>query len=275
MKKLVYLSIILLFTVACNRVENDYQACLKAEELYNQLGEKYDQAEKDGTLTPELQASLEKEDEKLFEKVKQAYTHFFKHHINTPFAQQIFSETKWRRRLNQDQLDAVVQRVTDPAFKETAVYQQAAERLHNMKTSVPGYPYKDIISETPSGAPVALSDYAGKGKYVLLDFWASWCPPCREEAPNLLRLYNEYKDNNFEIVSYSLDQNDAAWKNGIEQLGLTWVQMSDCAFWDSPAVLLYAVQSIPCTILIDPDGKIIERGLLGDNLSKKLEQLFR
>jgi thiol-disulfide isomerase/thioredoxin len=275
MRKLIYLMSLVMITIACNKVEKDYQACLNAEKLYNQLGEKYEQAEADGTLTPELQAALEKEDEILFEETKKVYANFFVNHINTPFAQKIFSETRWTRRLNPEQLESVINQVTDTTFMATDTYIKSAERIYNMKTSVPGYPYKDILSKNPQGDSIALSEFVGKGKYILLDFWASWCPDCRKEMPELVKLYEQYKDKNFEIVSYSLDKEHEAWIAGIAKLGMTWTQMSDCESWDSPAVKLYAVQAIPCTILIDPEGKIIERGLSIDNLSKKLAEILQ
>jgi thiol-disulfide isomerase/thioredoxin len=275
MRKLFFLIGLVMITIACNNVEKDYQACLKAEELYNQLGEKYEQAEAAGLLTPELKDSLEKEDEVLFEETKKVYAHFFENHINSPFAQKIFSETRWTRRLNLEQLESVVNQVKDTAFIATDAYIKAAERLYNMKTSVPGNLYKDIISVNPEGNSIALSEYVGKGNYILLDFWASWCPDCRKEMPEIVRLYEQYKDKNFEIVSYSLDKNKEEWIAGINKLGMTWTQMSDCDSWNSPAVKLYAVQFIPCTILIDPEGKILERGLSIDNLSKRLEELLK
>jgi alkyl hydroperoxide reductase subunit AhpC len=93
--------------------------------------------------------------------------------------------------------------------------------------------------------------------------------------PNLVKLYNQYKDKNFEIVGYSLDKNEDAWKKGIKALKMNWAQMSDCEFWDSPAVKSYAVQGIPCTILIDPEGKIIKRGLCGEELAATLKDLIK
>ena len=280
MKKIFYLFALALFCFSCNNSsstssnpEEDYQKAQDSEALLEEIENQYSKAKEDGVLTAELEEKLNKEYDEQFESVKEAYTLFYRNNINTPLGEEIFSTSRWTRRLNQDQLERVLEKAGD-TFKTTELYQQSSERLHNMKTSVPGNVYKDIISKDPDGNEIALSEYAGKGKYVLLDFWASWCPPCREEMPNLVNLYEKYKDKNFEIVAYSLDRTEEAWKNGIEKLNTTWPQMSDCEFWDSPAVKLYAVQSIPCTILIDPEGKIIERGLTGEELSKRIESLI-
>ena len=120
-----------------------------------------------------------------------------------------------------------------------------------------------------------MANYVGKGKYVLLDFWASWCPDCRKEMPALVELYAACKDKNFEIVGYSLDKDKEAWKKGIEDLNITWPQFSDCDFWNSQGAKRYAVQFIPLTVLIDPEGNIIERGLNMDELKGKLDVLLK
>ena len=263
MKRIMYLLGLALLCIACKtqNPEKEYQACIAAEEAYNTLADKYRQAEDAGTLTEEMKASFEEEAETLFENAKAVFADFFKNNINTGFAQNIFSESRWTRRLNPKQLESVIQAVTDETFKETDAYKQAADRLFRMKNALPGNAYTNIVSKDPEGNTVELANYAGKGKYVLLDFWASWCPDCRKEMPALVELYATYKDKNFEIVGYSLDKDKNAWIKGIETLNITWPQLSDCDFWNSQGAKLYAVQSIPLCVLIDPEGIIIERGL--------------
>ena len=277
MKNLVYLLSLALLCIACNagNPEKAYQTCIAAEKAYNAFVDKYEQDAKAGTLTEDVKASLEKESETLFENAKAVFTDFYRNNINTAFAQNIFSESRWTRRLNTNQLEMVLQVVTDEAFKETEAYKNAADRLFRMKNSRPGNSYTNIVSVDPQGNPDELANYAGKGKYVLLDFWASWCPDCIKEMPALVELYAAYKDKNFEIVGYSLDRNKAAWINGIETLNITWPQLSDCEFWNSQGAKLYAVQFIPVTILIDPDGIIIERGLDMDSLKEKIAGLIK
>ena len=128
--------------------------------------------------------------------------------------------------------------------------------------------------QTPEGKTVKLSDYVGKGKVVLVDFWASWCGPCRREMPNLVEAYAKYKNKNFEIVGVSLDQSADAWKEAIKKLNITWPQMSDLKGWQNEGAQLYAVNSIPHTMLVDADGTILARGLHGEKLQTKLEEVL-
>ncbi|MDR0412284.1 MAG: TlpA family protein disulfide reductase [Dysgonamonadaceae bacterium] len=272
MKKVIYVFSFLLVCISCEKPKSDYQIAQDSETLLNKLEDRYE-AEKD-TWDDRAKAQFEEECESQYEKVKAGYARFFEKNINDSTAQRIFSTSKWARRLSQEQMEGILAAAGN-AFRETELYKMHSERLYNMKTSTPGNPFKDIVSKNPQGNGIKLSDYAGKGKYVLLDFWASWCPPCRAEMPRLVELYNRYKGADFEIVGYSLDKDNEAWKKGIEQLNMTWPQLSDCAFWDSPAVKSYAVQSIPCILLIGPDGKIIERGLTGEDLSGKLKALLK
>ena len=109
----------------------------------------------------------------------------------------------------------------------------------------------------------------------MVDFWASWCGPCRQEMPNLVEIYAKYKSKGFEIVGVSLDQTADAWKNGIKQLKMTWPQMSDLKYWNCEGAKLYAVSSIPHTVLIGKDGTILDRGLRSEDLQKKLAELLK
>jgi peroxiredoxin len=124
------------------------------------------------------------------------------------------------------------------------------------------------------GRPVKLADY--RGKYVLLDFWASWCVPCREENPNVVAAYKRFHNKNFDVLSVSLDKSDAkaSWIAAIKKDGLTWQHVSDLKFWNSDVAKLYFIKSIPQNYLIDPNGKIIAANLRGEALTHKLEELL-
>ncbi len=130
----------------------------------------------------------------------------------------------------------------------------------------------DIALPTPDGDTVRLSSL--RGEYVLLDFWASWCAPCRQENPDLVSVYNQFNDEGFEIYQVSLDKTKDAWVKGIEEDNLNWVHVSDLQFWNSQAARLYNVRQIPSNYLLNPDGKIIAINLRGQQLENVLSEVF-
>lgn len=131
----------------------------------------------------------------------------------------------------------------------------------------------DISLNTPDGKTIKLSSL--RGKYVLIDFWASWCGPCRKENPNVVRMYNKFKNKNFEIFGVSLDDNKQKWTGAIAQDGLGWMHVSDLKGWQSQGAALYSVTAIPATFLIDKEGKIIAKNLRGEALEKKLSEVLQ
>lgn len=131
----------------------------------------------------------------------------------------------------------------------------------------------EIALNTPDGKLVKLSDY--KGKYVLVDFWASWCKPCRQENPHVVKAYNKYKDKNFTILGVSLDNDKDSWVEAIAKDNLTWMHISDLKQWETPLIDVYKFDGIPFNVLVDPSGKIIATGLRGDALDKKLGEVLK
>jgi peroxiredoxin len=130
----------------------------------------------------------------------------------------------------------------------------------------------DISLPDASGKTMPLSSF--RGKYVLLDFWASWCGPCRQENPNVVNMHSLYKDKGFTVYSVSLDNNKSNWETAIAKDNLQWNHVSDLKMWNSVVVTLYQIDGIPLTFLLDPDGKIIAKNLRGPELEKKLSEIF-
>lgn len=130
----------------------------------------------------------------------------------------------------------------------------------------------EISLNNPEGKPLNLSSL--RGKYVLIDFWASWCGPCRQENPNVVRMYNKFKGKNFEIFGVSLDKSKEKWVEAIQKDQLSWVHVSDLQFWQSAGAQAYGVQSIPATFLLDPAGKVIAKNLRGKALENKLTEIL-
>ncbi|WP_205500774.1 TlpA disulfide reductase family protein [Rufibacter psychrotolerans] len=147
------------------------------------------------------------------------------------------------------------------------------ERLSKVRSTALGSAAPNISLPSPAGPEISLASL--RGKYVLIDFWASWCGPCRQENPNVVRMYNKYKDKGFEIFGVSLDQDRAKWLKAIENDKLTWPHVSDLKGWESSAAALYGVTAIPQTVLLDKEGKIIAKNLRGEALEEKLASLLQ
>jgi peroxiredoxin len=148
------------------------------------------------------------------------------------------------------------------------------QRIDIAKNTAIGNYATDFTQNDTLGKPVSLSSF--RGKYLLVDFWASWCGPCRRENPNVVKVFNKFRDKNFTILSVSLDRPDAKdkWLAAIHKDGLTWTHVSDLKYWDNAVAKQYGIRAIPQNLLLDPQGKIIAKNLRGEDLDVKLKEVF-
>jgi len=169
-----------------------------------------------------------------------------------------------------------LQEVCNPknAYYNHAAMDLPKQLLAGLEKRAPGKLFTDMTINDMDGKARKLSEWLGKGQYVMIDFWASWCGPCRQEMPNVVANYAKYHEKGFEIIGISFDQKADAWKNAVSQMGMAWPQLSDLGGWKSAAVGIYGISSIPASILFDGTGKIVALDLRGDKLGAKLQEIY-
>lgn len=157
-------------------------------------------------------------------------------------------------------------------FANSAIVKQFLDEVEKLKRLAVGMPAPEFEAYTPNNKTIKLSDF--KGKFVLVDFWASWCVPCRKENPNLVRIYNTYHEKGFDILSVSLDNNPGSWMRAIQEDNLGWTNVSDLKAWSSDLIIDYRIKAIPSSVVLDPEGKIIAKNLRGRELEELLSAIL-
>lgn len=162
----------------------------------------------------------------------------------------------------------------DLRYENSALVKDVRNKMYSMMVHTPGYSFIDLCLNGVDGKKHWLNEWCGKGNYVLVDFWASWCGPCMGEMPNLIQNYAKYHEKGFEIVGVSLDDNSNSWKNCVKKNQMAWPQLSDLKGWQSGVCKTYAITAIPANILVDPDGKVVKVNLRGNELTNTLQEIF-
>ncbi len=251
------------------KVYDEYIASMQEiEQLYQEVSKQMQQAMQKGdtVLVTQLQEEFSELDERRIDFVK----NFCLQHPNTAVSPYIMYRNSYEYDYEDfEELLAVL----SPDINESMYAESLRKRAAILKNVAIGQPYTDFTLNDPEGNPLPLSSVIGEN-YVLIDFWASWCQPCRRENPNIVAAYNAFHDKGFDIFGVSLDQSHSKWIEAIEQDGLTWNHVSDLKYWSSEAGRLYGVQSIPHSVLISPDGIIVAKNLRQEALHEKLAELL-
>lgn len=254
-----------------------------AQDDYNQLNALLDPLYKQGAeLNKEYRALREAKDEAGMKKLetrfeqleasrKAVLNKYLEDRPGSPLGIFVLSQVAGYD-LDPEKIDPLFNRLSK-SVRNTPSGKQFEERLDIARKVRVGNPAIEFSQNDPSGKPVSLASF--RGKYVLVDFWASWCGPCRAENPNVVKAFNTYKDKGFTVLGVSFDDNKEKWVEAIDKDELHWTQVSDLKGWSNEVGKMYGIRAIPQNLLLDPEGKILAKNLRGEALESKLAELFK
>ncbi len=261
------------FKVAGSRSHEEYERFWGKQEIYSIRMD---------SLENEFMAARKKNDKKKqakletqMENVWNSEIESIRNHVLNNKNSSVSAYLAWSRLASSSDLKQLetIKNNFDTSLNKSIYVKLLSNYVDKLKRSEFGQPAIDFTMNTADGKPLQLSSLYGK--YLLVDFWASWCPPCRAENPNVVATYNKYKAKGFEILGVSFDNNREKWLKAIEDDKLTWNHVSDLSGWGNAAGKLYGIRSIPANILLDPKGIIIAKNLRGKDLEKKLKEVLK
>ena len=257
---------------AVNNLLSEFaQKIAPINELSKQLNEDYIAMKKKGEISKEQMEELYRRDDEIISQQKKIVVDIIKANPDNLAAAYLLE-------MNHMDLDydVLVQLMAlQGSIRNTSQYQRVAKYVEATKRAQVGQPFTHFDMADVDGKMHNTKEFVGNGKYVLVDFWASWCPHCRRDMPNLVAAYKKYKNKGFEIVGISLDSKADAWAKGVMDLNITWPQLSDLQGWKNSGAQLYGVNSIPHTVLVDKDGTIIAKNLHGEEIDAKLQEILK
>lgn len=256
-----------------NQEFDAYKASLSnADKTIKAINDEYGAAPEDKRKDPEFRKGLQARYEKASNDKKELQQKFIQANPGSFFSLVALTETAGSS-MDVAKIEPVFKTLS-PDLRKSAAGLAFAKQIEAARTTSIGAMAPQFTQNDVNDKPVALSSF--KGKYVLIDFWASWCGPCRAENPNVVNAYNQYKDKNFTILGISLDNpgKKDAWLAAIEKDQLNWTQVSDLNGWGNAIAKQYGIRSIPQNFLLDPNGKIIGKNLRGEELHKKLKEVI-
>ncbi|MCR5820371.1 MAG: AhpC/TSA family protein [Bacteroidaceae bacterium] len=250
---------------------NDLQTDLtsKAYAIQESLSDLYANLMKSGS--DEAQAQFQQAADSLQNCLIELYKNFIQENIST-FAGQFYLAN-----VGEQLGDGFMEEQIKALPIDATIYsplREAKKAMEKKGTTAVGQPFTDFSAAKPDGKPLAVSEVASSAKVLMIDFWASWCGPCRQEMPNVKAVYEKYHSQGFEILGVSLDEDSEAWKKALADLEMTWPQISDLKGWNAEGAAIYSVRAIPATVFIK-DGKIVARDVRGEELGPKVEELLK
>ena len=235
----------------------------KARDLYA------DYREADQAGDEEKVSKLEAEIDAVYDEVEEFQLKHLKENPASYIAPYIVQNLHYQKEA--DEIQALLD-ILDPALNESTLVGNIARRVELLKRVAIGMPAPEFTQNDSMGNPVSLSSF--RGKYLLIDFWAAWCGPCRAENPNVVSAYQKFNEKGFEVLGVSLDQSRDRWLKAVKDDDLTWTQVSDLKYWSNEVAAQYGISSIPSNLLLDPDGIIIKKNLKGEDLHLALTELM-